>query len=123
MSAFVTKEQVQELIKGSESVAGVLKGSVAELSSEAINLFIVNSLIEIMKFAVVFVIFFIVKKYVDVMLQTTENKKYFSALKTTALVLSLVYFTFSSVPHVKDIAKAMVAPKLFLAEKAKDLVK
>lgn len=123
MSVLVSKEQVEELVKGSESIAGVLKGSVSELSSEAINLFIVNSVIEIMKFAVVFVIFFIVKRYVDVMLQTSENKKYFTALKTTALVLSLTYFTYSSVPHLKDIAKAMVAPKIFLAEKAKEMLK
>ncbi len=118
----INPETVQNLIKGGENVAKVMVGTANELTTEAINLFIVDSVLSILKFSVVFVIFFIVKKYCDT-ITDDNNKKLFKAFKTTALVLSLIFFTTQSFPHIQTIVKALVAPKIFLLEKAKDVVK
>jgi hypothetical protein len=116
----INDETLKELIKGGESIAKVAAGSATQLTNEAINLFIVESLLSILKFAVVFVIFFIVKKYCDTMADDS-NKKLFKSFKTTALVLSLIFFTTQSFPHIMQISKALVAPKIFLMEKALSL--
>ncbi len=116
----ISKENVAELIKGSKDVAKFAVGAADTLTTEAINLFIVDSALSILKFGVVFAIFFIVKKYLDTMMKESDKKEYkvFKSLKTTALVLSLVFFTTQSFPHIQSIAKALVAPKIFLLEKA-----
>jgi hypothetical protein len=125
MSPVVTPEMMQKLINGGESLAKVAAGSASELTSEAVNLFIVDSALSILKFSVVFVIFYIVKRYCDVVMADAEpkNKSMFKAMKTTAFILSLVYFTTQSFPHLQMIAKVLVAPKLFLLEKAQEMTK
>lgn len=121
----VTPEVVDKIIKGGENLAKVAAGSTNELVSEAVNLFIIDSVLSILKFSVVFIIFYIVKRYVDVLMQDCkrENINLFKALKTTALVLSLIFFTSQSFPHIQQVAKALVAPKLFLAEKTLSMTK
>lgn len=120
----IKEETLKGLIEGSKDIAHVVSGSATELTNEAINLFIIESVLSILKFAVVFVIFFIVKKYCDTMMTASgnENSGMFKAFKTTALVLSLIFFTTQSFPHVVVISKAIVAPKIFLAEKAAEFV-
>lgn len=119
----VTDETLKKLIDGGESVAKVVAGSATALTNEAINLFIIESVLSVLKFSVVFVIFFIVKKYCDAMAGDEKNNKMFKSFKTTALVLSLIFFTTQSFPHITSIAKALVAPKIFLMEKAAAMVK
>lgn len=120
----VKQETLEALVKGGENIVKVASGAATELTNEAINIFLVTSALAILKFAVVFVIFFIVKKYCDAMAADyVENKKLFKALKTTALVLSLIFFTTQSFPHVVTICKALVAPKIFLMEKAAEYTK
>lgn len=121
----LTQETLQKLIAGGENVAKVAAGAATELTNEAINLFIVASLLSILKFSVVFVIFFIAKKYCDTMAAASEAKdqKLFKAFKTTALILSLVFFTCKSFPYITDVSKAIVAPKIFLMEKTAELAK
>lgn len=115
----VSEETLKKLIEGGESIAKVAAGSATELTNEAINLFIIESVLSILKWSVVFVIFFIVKKYCNAMMNETDEKsvKMFRSFKTTALVLSLIFFTTQSFPHIMQISKALVAPKIFLAEK------
>lgn len=124
MNALITPEMMDHVIKGGQNLATVAAGSASELTSEAINLFIIDSALSIAKFAVVFVIFYIVKRYCDMLVADApkENQKLFKAFKTTALILSLIYFSSMSFPHLQVITKALVAPKIFLMERAKDMV-
>lgn len=118
----ITKEVTDKLIDGSKSVADVIIGATKELSNEAVNLFIVQSFLAILKYAVVFVVFFVVKKYLDTIMDET-NDKIIKSFKTMAICISLTFFAYKSFPHLQDIAKAFVAPNIFLAEKAIDLKK
>lgn len=118
---FINDETLKSLVSGGENVAKVMAGSATQLTNEAINLFIIESVLSILKFSVVFVIFFIVKKYCDAMTDE-NNKKLFKSFKTTAFVLSLIFFTTQSFPHLVQISKALVAPKIFLMEKTLSLV-
>lgn len=122
--ALITEETVKVFVTGAESVAKVTAGVSAELMNEAVNLFVVESVLNILKFASVFVVFFIVKKYLDVMMETNKEKEgLFKALKTSALVLSIIFFTTQSFPHLIEMSKALVAPKIFLLEKGAALIK
>lgn len=124
MSELIKKETVEAALKGGESIAKVMAGTANELMNEAIALFIMESSLAILKFAAVFVVFFIVKKYFDTMAEaSTEKLGLFRALKTASLVSAIVFFTAKSFPHITQIGKAMVAPKIFLAEKALELRK
>lgn len=118
----VTKESMESLVSGTESLVKVVGGVASELTNEAINLFIIQGVLSVLQYAVVFVVFLIVKKYCDSMMTNAEEShiKLFKALKTTALVLSLVFFSSKSFPHLTEIAKALVAPKIFLLEKANE---
>lgn len=120
----IKSETIEGLVRGAEGVAKLASGAANELTTEAINLFIVESTLSVLKFSVVFVIFFIVKKYCDSMAAASPgNKTLFGAFKTTALVLSLVFFSTQSFPHIISISKALVAPKIFLLEKAVEMKK
>jgi uncharacterized membrane protein len=123
----ITKETLDTAIKGGESIAKVLSGTATELMNEAIALFIMESILSVLKFAAVFVVFFIVKKYCDTMAEASKAQKdggrMFHAFKTAALVCSIIFFTASSFPHITQIGKALVAPKIFLIEKANELRK
>lgn len=120
----IKEETITKLINGAENVAKVAVGSANELTTEAVNLFIVEAALSVLKFSVVFVIFFIVKKYCDAMaIASKDNAILFKACKTTALVLSLIFFTTQSFPHLIQISKALVAPKIFLLEKAIEMKK
>ena len=124
MSELIKKETLDTAISGAKSIAEVMAGVGTELANEAINLFILQSVLAILKFAAVFVVFFIVKKYCDVMAEAMKEKNgMFRALKTTALVGSIIFFTASSFPHITQIGKALVSPKIFLLEKANELRK
>lgn len=120
----VTQETLNKIITGGENIAKVAGGVATQLTNEAINLFIVSSVLAVLKFSVVFVIFFIVKKYCDTMASVSKTESgMFKAFKTSALVLSLVFFTTKSFPYITDIAKALVAPKIFLMEKTAEIAK
>lgn len=125
MSMPVTPETIDKIVNGGESLAKLMAGSGSQLVSETINLFIIDAALSVLKFSVVFIVFYIVKRYCDAMYADSDadTKKVFKALKTTALVLSLVFFTTSSFPHLQLIAKTLVAPHVFLAEKTAELVK
>lgn len=122
----ITKESVDALLAGGKSIATVVGGVTNDLVNEALNLFIFESVMGILKFASVFVIFFIVKKYLDTMIESSEkesDKKVAKAFKVSALVISIVFFTTKSFPHIEQIGKAIYAPKIFLLEKANVLKK
>ena len=123
MSGLVSEQMLVDAIKGAEGVAKVTAGVATELVNEAINLFIIESVLGILKFAAVFIVFFIVKKYIDTMLELYKEKEgMFKALKTSALIASIIFFTSSSFPHIVNIAKAIVAPKIFLIEKGAEIM-
>ena len=126
MSELIKKETIDAAIEGGKSIAGLMSGIGTDLVNETINLFILEASLGILKFASVFVVFFIVKKYIDTMIASTveeKDKKVANAFKTSALVLSIVFFTAKSFPHIESIGKALVAPKVFLLEKANQLRK
>jgi hypothetical protein len=120
----VSEEVVKQFVQGAESVLKVTAGVSTELINEAINLFIIESVLSIIKFGAVFVVFYIVKRYLDVMTEANKtNEGVFKALKTSALVGSIIFFTASSFPHLMNMTKALVAPKIFLMEKGAELFK
>lgn len=115
------EETVTQLVSGAKSVAEVMSGAATTLTTEAINLFIFEAILGVGQAAVVFLLFAIVKKFLDTASTTCETDKGKRAYKTAsifALIGSIVYFAAVSMPHLKDIGKAMIAPNLFLAEKA-----
>jgi hypothetical protein len=120
----LTTEVVQEFVKGAKSLTDVTAGLSTELMNEAINLFIVESALNILKFSAVFVVFYIVKRYIDVMMNSNKEKEgMFKALKTCALIGSIIFFTAQSFPHIQEMTKALVAPKIFLLEKGASLIR
>lgn len=121
----VDEQTLKHFAEGAESVVRVTAGVSTELVNEAINLFIIESALNILKFAAVFVVFFIVKKYLDTMMAASEdkNKGLFKSFKTTALVLTIIFFTTQSFPHITEMCKAIVAPKIFLLQKGSELLK
>ena len=120
----ITKETVETALKGGESIAKVMAGTATELMNEAVNLFIMESALSILKFAAVFVVFVIVKKYFDTIAEgAPEKAAIMKACKVSTLIASIIFFTAMSFPHITQIGKAMVAPKLFLVEKARELGK
>lgn len=120
----MTEEMLNKLIKGGESMMSVAGGTATELASEAINLFIVGSVLAILKVAVVFVLYFIARKFLNA-IEEADGKpnNVVKAAKLLLLCSSLVFFTVKSFPHVEDLTKAMVAPNIFLAEKALEYAK
>jgi hypothetical protein len=126
MSELITKQTVDAAINGGKSIATVMAGVGNDLINETLNLFILEAALGILKFAAVFVVFFIVKKYISTMIESStdeKEKQLANAFKTSALVASIIFFTAKSFPHVQDIGKALVAPKVFLLQKANELRK
>lgn len=124
MTPIITKDALDSVVKGGQSIANVLIGTSTDLMNEAVNLFIMESVLAVLKFAAVFVVFFIVKKYFDTMAEASVEKAgMFKALKVSSLVASIIFFTAMSFPHITQIGKALVAPKIFLAEKARELTR
>lgn len=120
----VSEEVIKQFVQGAESVVKVTAGVSAELINEAINLFIIESALQILKFSAVFVVFYIIKRYLDVMMEAnSKDVNMFKAFKTCALVGSIIFFTAQSFPHIISMSKAIVAPKIFLMEKGADLFK
>lgn len=119
----LTAEQIQTVINGTKSVADVLAGVSSELIAESLNLFMVSSALSILKFSGVFLLYFILKKYLNYLKEAdVASEPVFKGLNLFILITSLIYFFTSSYPHVETIVKIQVAPKLFLLEKANDLV-
>lgn len=126
MSEIITKETVEAAIAGTKSIASVIAGAGTDLMNEALNLFILQAVLGVLKFAAVFVVFFVVKKYIDTMIASSsveQDTKMYKAFKTSALVASIIFFTAKSFPHIEEIGKALVSPKIFLMEKANELRK
>lgn len=121
----ITQEALDTALKGGESIAKVVAGTATELMNEAINLFILESVLGVLKFAAVFVVFYIVKKYCDTMAQAAEttNQSKFKAFNAASLVAAIIFFTAGSFPHIQQVGKALIAPKIFLLEKANSLRK
>lgn len=122
----ITKETMETMIEGVKSITGVAAGVGAELINETINLFILESVLGILKFASVFVVFFIVNKYINAMVDNeskAKDKSIAKSFKTSALILSIIFFTTKSFPHIENIGKALVSPTIFLAQKTLELKK
>lgn len=116
-------EKLLEGMKGMMELAG--KGAT-DLMDEALNLFIVLSILDILKFASVFVVFFIVKKYLDTVKSASDSektKRLAHSAQVAGLILSIIFFVSHSYSGAVSITKALVAPKIFLMEKGYHMVK
>lgn len=124
MNQIITTETVKEITHGLKGFEDLATKGTTVLMDETIKLYIFYGVVGILKAAVVFIVFGIVFKFLNTLDKANEKPSpKIKAFKTTSLVLSLIYFTAFSYPHVLDIGKALVAPNLFLAEKGIQLVK
>ena len=121
--AAVSREVVKSIGTGAKQVMDTTISGVNALTTEAINLFIFKSLIEILGYSVVFIIFFIVKKYIDFLQLAGFDEKKSKALKTSALILSLTFFSMKTMPHLQSITEALVAPNIFVMKKGAEYIK
>lgn len=115
-----------EIFDGMKGVLELASKGTTALMDEALNLFIVLSILDILKFAVVFVIFFVVKKFLDTVGQASDSdktKRLVYSAKVAGFILSLVFFVAHSYSGVVNIAKIMVAPNIFLLEKGYNVMK
>ncbi len=120
MKELIKKETIEAAAKMIEQTTDLATKASAVIIDETIKLHIFLGILGVLKAAVVFIIFYVVFKYIK-SLQIESNIA--KSMKTTALIASLIYFTFHAVPHLADIGKAVVAPNLFLIEKGVNLIK
>lgn len=123
MNKIIDKETVQTLVDASKGLGELVKEGTTTLVDETIKLYIFYGVMGILKACVVFVVFGVVLKFLNTLEKADTPTILTKSLKTTALVISMVYFTIMSMPHILDIGKAVVAPNLFIAEKGLELVK
>lgn len=116
----------EELLNGLKGVFELAKGGSTELMDEALNLFIVLSVLDILKYASVFIVFYVVKRFLDTVGEASgddKTKRLVYSAKTAGLVASIIFFVAHSYSGVVNMAKVTVAPKIFLMEKGYDLYK
>lgn len=117
----ITKETIDAILAGAKSFTEVTSGLASDLIAEALNLYIFLGILSVLKFMSVFIIYFILRKYVNALPEEYATfKKSANALLITS---SLIFFVVKSFPHLEDIAKATVAPKIFLIQKGSELLK
>lgn len=115
----------EELFAGIKGVMELAGKGTTQLMDEALNLFIVLSILDILKFGVVFVVFFVVKKYLSIISDANEDpktKRLTRSAQTASFILALVFFVAHSYGAVVNVAKIMVAPNIFLIEKGYKVV-
>lgn len=116
----------EHMLEGLKGVLELASKGTTNLMDEALNLFIVLSVLDILKFASVFVIFYIVKKYLDTISTASDNaktKRLAHSAKVAGLIVSIIFFVSHSYDGAVSITKALVAPKIFLLEKGYNVVK
>ncbi len=119
----VSSDVVKSIGVGAKQVFDTTVTGVNALTTEAINLFIFQGLIHILYYSVIFVVFYIVKKYVDFLKEAGMEEKKAKALKTSALIISLAFFSTQTMPHMMAITEALVAPNIFVMKKGAEYVK
>lgn len=119
----VSSELLKSLGTGAKQVVDSSISGVNKLTTEAINLFIFKGLINILYFSVIFIVFYIVKRYIDFLHEAGMDIKKSKALKTSALILTLVFFATQTMPHMMSIAEAIVAPNVFIMKKGAEFYK
>lgn len=117
----MNKELVEGLLAGAKNLTEVTTGLASDLIAETINLYIFLGILSVIKFASVFIIYFILKKYVKML--PDEYATFKKSASAFLIVSSLIFFVYKSFPHLEDIAKATVAPKIFLIQKGSELLK
>jgi hypothetical protein len=117
----LNEETVNSLLAGAKNLSEVTAGVATDLINEALNLYILLGILSVLKFAAIFVIWAILHKYFSTLPE--EYAVFKKSAKAMILSLSLVFFVVKSFPHLEDIAKAMVAPKIFLIQKGAEVLK
>jgi hypothetical protein len=126
----IKKETIESIVKGGEQVANAMMHAGSKLTTEALNFFIFTSLLNVLKYGAIFLVFWILKKYLDTIINSADSTKEqdqkeiknSKLAKAVLLCLSILYFTYNSYPHLVEIGKAVVAPNVFLMEKANSLI-
>lgn len=119
----VSSELLKSLGTGAKQVLDSSVSGVNKLTTEAVNLFIFKGLISILYYAVIFIVFYIVKRYIDFLQEAGMDEKKSRALKTSALIITLAFFATQTMPHMMSIAEAVVAPNVFIAKKGAEFYK
>lgn len=109
------------ILNATSQYTAATKGLALEIINEAMNLYLVLSVLSAMKYLVIFVLYFIIRKYLNSLPSTYEQVKKVS--HTSILVVSLFTFVWFTYPHFETISRVLVAPKLFLLTKGVELFK
>jgi len=125
MEPIITEQTLQVLKSGLTGMGELAKAGSTTLVDEVVKLYIFFGIVGILKAAAVFIVMGVVWKFLNVLEKSDsegKNTTMTKSLKTATLIISIVYFTSQSIPHVLSIGKAVVAPNLFLVEKGLELV-
>ena len=64
----ISEDQIQKLIDGGKGLTELTLKGTTVLINEALNILLLEAVLGVLKFAAVFIVFFLVKKFVDSMM-------------------------------------------------------
>lgn len=110
----------ENVLKGIQGALELATKGGTNLMDEAIRLFIMLSILDILKFTAVVVVFYIVKRFIDGMMAAENSeraKNIWKSVKMSLLVASITFFTVHSYTGLVNLTKVLVAPRIFPLEK------
>jgi hypothetical protein len=151
----VNYEMIKELLSHSAELKDILVNQSTDLINQSLNFFLFLTLLSILKYAAVFLLFMVIKKFLSPFLSLAksriselekevqaphikdneeerdsrmdllndEKKEYYrlQTLQTIAALGSVMFFLSFSYPHIAEMGKIMIAPKLFLIDKGREI--
>lgn len=117
----MNEQVVNMVLQLTKDYSEATKGLASSLIDEAVRLYLFIGILAVLKYAAIFVLYAIIRKYLLTLPKEHENVR--KAGLTTILLVSLFSFVMFSYPHFEGIVKVLVAPKIFIATKGVELFK
>lgn len=112
------------LLEGSSQLLQLAAKGGGVLMDEAIKLLIFMCVLNVLKTASVFIVLYIINRYLTFLDASNKSlKPYVKLAKTVSLIVSIMYFVVHSFPSLVELGKVTVAPNLYLVEKGITLIK
>jgi hypothetical protein len=116
----MNSETIEKVLKGAESVAHVTAQLGSELLSEAINFYIFLGILQVLKAACVFLLLYLANRMLSFLEDEYKVAKIIG--RTVLSCAALAWFFSHSFEPVANVGKAIIAPRVFLLEKSKELL-